>query len=174
MGELNILGPRVPNGGFEADLQTVFAMCTDPNRERLYGVSSLLHGEKYERRGGYLFEFDGEEMIDLGNAAVVTGTSTAEADLYHAIAYGKDGKVYYWAPTRGKPVHLVRYDPGSREKIDLGELWAPGYDAFVLAVFAACTGMDGRLYFGGLLKSEDRPEWIHEAVLMLLNPDELS
>jgi hypothetical protein len=62
------------------------------------------------------------------------------------------------------------YDPGSEERFDLGELWAPDYDAFVLAVFAACAGMDGKLFFGGLLKSEDQPGWSHEAVLMMLDP----
>jgi hypothetical protein len=171
-GTIERPGPRVPNGGLEADLQTVFALCKDRDRRRLYGVSTLLQGEKNERMGGRLFEYDCHtgRMEDLGSAAHFAGSSTAEADLYHAITCGPDGTVYYWAPTRGKPVHLVSDDPGSGSKTDLGELRVGSEDAFVLGVFAACTGLDGRLYFGGLLKSERNPGWAREAVLMIVDP----
>ncbi len=169
---------RVPNGGFEADLITVFALCTDPSRSRLYGLSSLLHGEKQERRGGYLFEYVPHArgwgtLTDLGRAGISDVASVEESELYHAMTFGTDGKIYYTAPTKGKPVHLVSYDPSTEEKLDHGEMWAEGLNVSVLAAFAATTGKDGTLYFGGLLRWEEDPKWKHEAVLMVVRPKEL-
>jgi len=173
------LGLRVPNGGHEADLISVFALCTDPARGRLYGLSTLLdQGEKMVRLGGYLFEYvagsRGEGRLrDLGRGGVVEETSTSESELYHAITYGKDGKVYYIAPVKGKPAHLICYDPKKSEKRDCGEMWSGIEGVYAFAVFAACTGKDGRLYFGGLLKSDTDPKWVHEASLMIVDPREL-
>lgn len=179
-GVIEKLGPRVPNGGREADLISVFALCTDPARKRLYGLSTLLdQGDKMVRLGGYFFEYamasrGPGELKDLGRGGIaVDQTSTSESELYHAITHGKDGKVYYIAPQMGKPAHLVCYDPKKDERRDCGEMWSRLEGVYVFAVFAACTGNDGRLYFGGLLKSDTDPKWVHDASLMIVDPRRL-
>ncbi len=171
---------RVPNGGTKATLTSVFALCADPSAERLYGLSTLVDEEpgKNEFKGGYLFEYtmDPEgsgELKDLGKGSAFEEISTSESELYHAITYGKDGKVYYGAPVKEKPVHLMSYDPKTGERRDHGEMWVESEGAHVLALFAACTGNDGRLFWGGLLKSESEPNWGHEAVLMICDPKDL-
>jgi len=176
-GTIERPGPRVPNGGYEADLITVFALCTDPSGDRFYGLSTLIDqaSGKNVLKGGYLFEYSLGEggcgvMKELGRGSILEETSTSESELYHAITFGADGKVYYGAPVKGKPVHLMSYDPKTGERRDHGEMWAESEGAYVSAVFAACTGRDGRLFWGGLLKSESEPNWDHEAVLMICDP----
>ena len=175
------LGVRIPNGGYEADIISVFALCADPSGKKLYGLSSLVDqfvSVKNVFRGGYIFEYsaDGRDngtLKDLGKGGVSEGASTSESELYHAITFGKDDKVYYCAPVKGKPVHLMSYDPETGKKHDHGEMWVEGESIYVNAVFAACTGKDGRLFWGGLLKSDGDPKWDNEAVLIICDPGNL-
>ncbi|HQP98110.1 MAG TPA: hypothetical protein PLY86_06630 [bacterium] len=171
---------RIPSGSHEAELISIFALCTNPARDRLYGISTLIDEPSVKNviRGGYLFEFipqtdSGPTLKDLGNAGITDDPVLSEAGLYHAMAYGKDDKIYWASPTRGRPVHLASYDTRTGERADYGELWFLKENAYVHAIFAGCTGNDGMLYWGGLLKAENEKKWDNEVVLISCDPKSL-
>ncbi|MFH1737997.1 MAG: hypothetical protein ABIH23_03235, partial [bacterium] len=70
-------------------------------------------------------------------------------------------------------VCLMSYNPKTGKKHNHGEMWIESENAHVHAVFAGCTGLDGKLYWGGLLKSETDPKWVNEVVLMICDPKRL-
>ncbi len=170
-------GLRIPNGGCEADLISVFSLCTDSSRTHLYGISTLIDEVTVKNliKGGYLFELslsdDGNlNLADLGSASVAGGTVISEAGLFHAMTMGMDGKVYWTAPQKDAPVHLISYDPRTGQRRDYGEMWAEDNSAYAYAIFAAATGLDGSLYWSGLLKSDSDNRWNNEAVLLIAKP----
>ena len=171
---------RIPHGGYEADLISVFALCDHRSRRGFYGITTLIDEVTVKNviKGGFLFEFvlddNGHgELRDLGNAAATEASVTSEIGLYHAMTLGTDGRVYWSAPESGKPVHLMSYDPATGKKRDHGEMWSKGGDTHVHAVYAACTGKDGKLYWGGLRKSDGDPKWDNEVVLIICDPEDL-
>ncbi len=171
---------RIPFGRYEAELISIFALCSNPARDRLYGISTLIDQPSVKNiiKGGYLFEFmphtdAGPVLRDLGSAGISEDPILSEAGLYHAIIYGKDDKLYWASPTKGRPVHLASYDTQTGERADYGEMWFLPEHAYVHAIFAGCTGDDGMLYWGGLLKADNETKWDNEVVLIICDPKSL-
>jgi outer membrane protein assembly factor BamB len=127
------------SGGGKANMP--FQLMSNRSRTKIYGNGS---------GSGRLFEL----TVENGNAPRLTDLGPAfgletRATVIHALTFGPDQNLYYAPDWSG---HLYCYNPKTRVRSYLGAMTmlnlAKAKDA---SAWAACTGPDGVVYFGGVI-----------------------
>jgi hypothetical protein len=131
---LSALGVRIPSVAGRQFYNRLDSAALDEDTDVIYGGGSA---------DGCLFAFD-------PTTATVTSLGKVAAEpRVRCMTVGLDGRVYGIAGDRDGMGHLFRYDPETRELVDLGipysgmdRVWH-GYE-----FDAACTGEFGEIYLG--------------------------